>query len=283
MQIIFDNLIPIIFTANITIMQNKLKAFERLLNIMDDLRAKCPWDKKQTFESLRHLTIEETYELADAILDNDMQDIKGELGDLMLHLVFYSKIASETNDFDIADVLNSVCDKLVRRHPHIYGDVKAETEEEVKANWEQIKLKEKNNKTNKTKQSVLEGVPKSLPSLVKASRIQEKVKGLGFEWDNKEQVWEKVEEELAELKVEEHHQNQEKMEDEFGDVLFSLINYARWIGVNPENALEKTNKKFIKRFQWMEQQTKADGKNLSDMSLTEMDQYWDAAKRVMGN
>ncbi len=197
-------------------MQNKLKAFERLLIIMEDLRAKCPWDKKQTMESLRHLTIEETYELADAILDKDMQEIKGELGDLMLHLVFYSKIASETNDFDITDVLNNVCDKLVRRHPHIYGDVKAETEEEVKANWEQIKLKEKNSKTNETKQSVLEGVPQSLPSLVKASRIQEKVKGLGFEWDNKEQVWDKVEEELAELKIEENHQDQEKMEETHG-------------------------------------------------------------------
>lgn len=263
-------------------MQDKLKAFERLLTIMDDLRAKCPWDKKQTMESLRHLSIEETYELADAILGGDMDEIKGELGDLMLHLVFYSKIASETKDFDIADVLNTVCDKLIRRHPHIYGDVKADTEEEVKANWEQIKLKEKNSKTNKTKQSVLEGVPKSLPSLVKASRIQEKVKGLGFEWDNKAQVWDKVEEELAELKVEENHQNQEKMEEEFGDVLFSLINYARWIGVNPENALEKTNKKFINRFQWMEVKTKADNKDLSKMSLTEMDEYWNEAKKVFG-
>ena len=259
-------------------MQDKLKAFERLLTIMEDLRAKCPWDMKQTMESLRHLTIEETYELADAIIDNDLQEIKGELGDLMLHLVFYSKIASETNAFDITDVLNSVSDKLVRRHPHIYGDVKADTEEEVKANWEKIKLTEKNSKTNKTKTSVLEGVPKSLPSLVKASRIQEKVKGIGFEWENKEQVWEKVEEELAELKVEENHQNQELMEEEFGDVLFSLINYARWIGVNPENALEKTNKKFIKRFQWMEDKTRSEGKDLSKMSLTEMDKYWDMAK-----
>jgi len=265
---------------NLIIMQNKLKAFERLLTIMDDLRAKCPWDKKQTMESLRHLSIEETYELADAILDGDMIEIKGELGDLMLHLVFYAKIASETNDFDIADVLNTVCDKLVRRHPHIYGDVKADTEEEVKANWEQIKLTEKNSKTNQTKQSVLEGVPKSLPSLVKASRIQEKVKGLGFEWDNKSQVWDKVEEELAELKVEENHQNQEKMEEEFGDVLFSLINYARWIGVNPENALEKTNKKFINRFQWMEAKTKADQKDLSKMNLAEMDEYWNKAKKI---
>ena len=283
MQNNFDKLIHTIFVVKPNNMQNKLKAFERLLIIMEELRAKCPWDKKQTMETLRHLTIEETYELADAILDKDMQEIKGELGDLMLHLVFYSKIASETNDFDIADVLNNVCDKLVRRHPHIYGDVKAETEEEVKANWEQIKLTEKNTKTNETKQSVLEGVPKSLPSLVKASRIQEKVKGLGFEWDNKEQVWDKVEEELAELKVEENHQDQEKMEEEFGDVLFSLINYARWIGVNPENALEKTNKKFIKRFQWMEVETKADGKDLSEMNLTEMDEYWDAAKKALNN
>ena len=262
-------------------MQNKLKAFERLLTIMDDLRSKCPWDMKQTMESLRHLTIEETYELADAIIEKDMQEIKGELGDLMLHMVFYSKIASETNNFDIADVLNSVCDKLVRRHPHIYGNVKAETEEEVKANWEKIKLKEKNTKTNQFKQSVLEGVPKSLPALVKASRIQEKVKGIGFEWDNKEQVWDKVEEEIAELKVEENNQNQEKMEAEFGDVLFSLINYARWIGVNPENALEKTNKKFIKRFKLMEINTKADGKSLSNMSLKEMDKYWDKAKATL--
>jgi len=260
-------------------MQDKLKAFERLLTIMEDLRAKCPWDMKQTMESLRHLTIEETYELADAIIDNDLQEIKGELGDLMLHIVFYSKIASETNDFDITDVLNSVSDKLVRRHPHIYGDVKADTEEEVKSNWEKIKLTEKNSKTNELKTSVLEGVPKSLPSLVKASRIQEKVKGIGFEWENKEQVWEKVEEELAELKVEENHQNQELMEEEFGDVLFSLINYARWIGVNPENALEKTNKKFIKRFQWMENKTKSEGKDLSEMNLEEMDKYWEMAKQ----
>jgi len=264
-------------------MQDKLKAFERLLTIMEDLRAKCPWDMKQTMESLRHLTIEETYELADAIIEKDLQEIKGELGDLMLHLVFYSKIASETNDFDIADVLNSVCDKLVRRHPHIYGDVKANTEEEVKANWEKIKLTEKNSRTNELKKSVLEGVPNSLPALVKASRIQEKVKGIGFEWQNKEQVWEKVEEELAELKVEENHQNQELMEEEFGDVLFSLINYARWIGVNPENALEKTNKKFIKRFQWMEIKTKSEGKDLSEMSLTEMDKYWDMAKEYQKN
>jgi len=259
-------------------MQNKLKAFERLLNIMEDLRAKCPWDKKQTLESLRHLTIEETYELADAIIEKDMQEIKGELGDLLLHIVFYSKIASETNQFDIADVLNTVCDKLIRRHPHIYGDTIAKTEDEVKANWEKIKLLEKNNKTNKTKQSVLEGVPKALPALVKASRIQEKVKGLGFEWDNKQQVWDKVEEEIQELNQAEKNNNTNQIEEEFGDVLFALINYARWINVNPENALEKTNKKFIKRFQWMESQTKKDRKNLSEMSLNEMNQYWNKAK-----
>lgn len=259
-------------------MKEKLKAFERLLNIMEDLRAKCPWDKKQTMESLRHLTIEETYELADAIIENDKQEIKGELGDLMLHLVFYSKIASETNQFDIADVLNTVCDKLIRRHPHIYGDTIAETEDEVKANWEKIKLLEKNTKTNEKKQSVLEGVPKSLPALVKASRIQEKVKGLGFEWDNKQQVWDKVEEEIEELKEAEETKDINNIEDEFGDVLFALINYARWIGVNPENALEKTNKKFIKRFQWMEKQTKNEGKDLSEMSLNEMNLYWNKAK-----
>ena len=259
-------------------MEEKLKAFERLLNIMEDLRAKCPWDKKQTLESLRHLTIEETYELADAIIEKDMQEIKGELGDLMLHLVFYSKIASETNDFDIADVLNTVCDKLVRRHPHIYGNTVAQTEEEVKANWEKIKLSEKNTKTNKVKQSVLEGVPKSLPALVKASRIQEKVKGLGFEWDNKQQVWDKVLEEIEELKQAEEKGNQNNVEEEFGDVLFALINYARWINVNPENALEKTNKKFKKRFQWMEKQTKIDGKNLSQMNLDDMNHYWEQAK-----
>ena len=253
-------------------MQNKLQAFERLLNIMDDLREKCPWDKKQTIQTLRHLTIEETYELADAILDENMNDIKEEIGDIMLHMVFYSKIASETNDFDIADSLNAVCDKLVERHPHIYGDVVAETEEEVKKNWEKIKLKS-------GKKSVLEGVPKSLPALVKASRIQEKARGIGFDWDNKDQVWEKVQEEIQELKVE-IDSDSSKIEDEFGDVLFSLINYARFIGVNPENALEKTNKKFIKRFQYLEVESKKDGKELSEMSLEEMDIYWEKAKKI---
>ena len=253
-------------------MHNKLKAFERLLLIMDELREKCPWDKKQTIQSLRHLTIEETYELADAILDENMQDIKEEIGDIMLHMVFYSRIASETNDFDIADALNSVCDKLIERHPHIYGDTIAESEEEVKKNWEKLKLKS-------GKKSVLEGVPKSLPALVKASRIQEKARGIGFDWDNKDQVWEKVQEEIQELKSE-IDSNSDKIEDEFGDVLFSLINYARFIGVNPENALEKTNKKFIKRFQYLENESSNDGKILSEMSLEEMDEYWEKAKKI---
>ncbi len=253
-------------------MQNKLQAFERLLTIMDELREQCPWDKKQTIQTLRHLTIEETYELADAILDENMGDIKEEIGDIMLHMVFYSKIASETNEFDIADALNSVCDKLVERHPHIYGNVQAETEEEVKRNWEKIKLKS-------GKKSVLEGVPRSLPALVKASRIQEKARGIGFDWDNKDQVWEKVQEEIQELKVE-IETNSNKIEDEFGDVLFSLINYARFIGVNPESALEKTNKKFIKRFQYLESESKKDGKELSEMNLKEMDEYWERAKKL---
>jgi len=253
-------------------MQNKLKAFERLLTIMDELREECPWDKKQTIQTLRHLTIEETYELADAIIDENMGDIKEEIGDIMLHMVFYSKIASETNEFDIADALNSVCDKLVERHPHIYGNVQAETEEEVKRNWEKIKLKS-------GKKSVLEGVPRSLPALVKASRIQEKARGIGFDWDNKDQVWKKVQEEIQELNVE-IETNSSKIEDEFGDVLFSLINYARFIGVNPESALEKTNKKFIKRFQYLESESKKDGKELSEMNLEEMDEYWERAKKL---
>jgi len=253
-------------------MQNKLKAFERLLTIMDELREQCPWDKKQTIQTLRHLTIEETYELADAIIDENMGDIKEEIGDIMLHMVFYSKIASESNEFDIADALNSVCDKLVERHPHIYGNVQAETEEEVKRNWEKIKLKS-------GKKSVLEGVPRSLPALVKASRIQEKARGIGFDWDNKDQVWKKVQEEIQELNVE-IETNSNKIEDEFGDVLFSLINYARFIGVNPESALEKTNKKFIKRFQYLESESKKDGKELSEMNLEEMDEYWERAKKL---
>lgn len=252
----------------------RLVAFERLLTIMDELRANCPWDKRQTLESLRHLTIEETYELADAILNNDMQELKGEIGDLMLHMVFYSKIASEQKAFDITDVLNAICDKLVHRHPHIYGDVVAEDEATVKANWEKLKLKE-------GKKSVLEGVPKSLPALVKAARIQEKVRGIGFDWDNQEQVWEKVQEELDELKVE-VDQKTDRIESEFGDVLFSMINYARFIGVNPESALERTNKKFIKRFSAMEELINLENKVLSDMNLEEMDVYWEKAKQQIG-
>lgn len=252
--------------------EDKLAAFGRLLDIMDDLREKCPWDKKQTLQSLRYLTIEETYELADAILENDLQELKGEIGDIMLHMVFYSKIASESRDFDIADVLNAVCDKLVERHPHIYGDVIAESEEEVKANWEKIKLKS-------GKKSVLEGVPKSLPAMVKATRIQEKARGVGFDWDNSDQVFEKLKEEIEELKVEVNGQT-ENIEDEFGDVLFSMINYARFVGVDPESALEKTNKKFIKRFQYLETASKADGKKLGEMTLEEMDVYWNRAKEI---
>ena len=253
-------------------MNEKLVAFERLLTIMDELREKCPWDKKQTMQSLRHLTIEETYELTDAILENDLNEVKNELGDIMLHLVFYAKIASETNTFDISDVLNAICEKLIHRHPHIYGDVEDTDEEEVKANWEKLKLKE-------GKQSVLEGVPKSLPALVKAIRIQDKAKGVGFDWDNKDQVWEKVNEEIDELQVEIKAKSN-KVEDEFGDVLFSLINYARFLNINPEDALEKTNKKFIKRFQYLESESKKDGKELSDMSLEEMDLYWNRAKSI---
>tara|TARA_R110001606_G_scaffold103595_3_gene226551 strand:+ start:92364 stop:93143 length:780 start_codon:yes stop_codon:yes gene_type:complete len=251
--------------------KEQLAAFNRLLDIMDDLREKCPWDKKQTLESLRHLTIEETYELADAILENDLPEIKNELGDVLLHIVFYAKIGSEKKAFDIGDVANAISDKLIHRHPHIYGYVVVENEEDVKRNWEQLKLKE-------GKKSVLEGVPKGLPALVKASRIQEKVKGVGFDWEKPEQVWEKVQEELAELNEEVKAGNKENTEKEFGDVLFSMINYARFIGVNPENALEKTNKKFINRFQYLEQATKNDGKELSDMSLAEMDVYWEKSK-----
>lgn len=259
-------------------MDSRLKAFERLLTIMDDLREKCPWDKKQTLESLRHLTIEETYELADAILEKDMEGLKGEIGDLLLHMVFYSKIASEKGAFDITDALNAICDKLVHRHPHIYGDTEAATEaateEEVKANWEKLKLKE-------GKSSVLSGVPTSLPALVKASRIQDKVKGIGFDWDTSNQVWEKVKEELNELH-EEVEQQSNRIEEEFGDVLFSLINYARFLNINPEDALEKTNKKFITRFQTMEKLIKSASKEISGMNLEEMDTYWEKAKSEIG-
>ena len=243
---------------------DQLQAFDRLLTIMDELREQCPWDQKQTMESLRPLTIEETYELGDAILDADLNAVKNELGDLLLHIVFYSKIGSETKDFDISDVSNSICEKLIHRHPHIYSDVKVKDENEVKQNWENLKLKE-------GKTSVLEGVPKSLPALVKASRVQEKVAGVGFDWEHPDQVWEKVEEELGELKVEIENKNQDAIEDEFGDLLFSLINYARFLKINPENALERTNKKFIKRFQYLETKAKALQKPLSDMTLAEMD------------
>lgn len=253
--------------------QQQLQAFERLLDIMDELRAKCPWDKKQTMQSLRHLTIEETYELGDAILDNDLTEVKKELGDLLLHLVFYAKIGSETNDFDIADVCNEICEKLIHRHPHIYGDVVVKDEEEVKQNWEILKLKE-------GKKSVLEGVPKSLPALVKASRIQEKVKGVGFDWEESHQVWDKVQEELEELQVEVEAGDQDKIEAEFGDVLFSMINYGRFLNVNPEDALERTNKKFIKRFQYLESKAGELGKPLMDMTLAEMDIFWEEAKRL---
>lgn len=263
----------------------QLAAFDRLLTIMDELRENCPWDKKQTLESLRHLTIEEVHELSDAILENDKPEIKKELGDILLHVVFYSRIASETNDFDVADVLNGICDKLVHRHPHIYGDperpgevVKAEDEEAVKQNWEKIKLKEKGN------QSVLGGVPGSLPALIKAMRVQEKARGVGFDWEKKEQVWDKVAEEMQEFHQELNPESgkavdQEKVQGEFGDLLFSLINYARFVGINPEEALERTNKKFIKRFQYLESESAKEGKSLAEMSLKEMDAYWERAKK----
>jgi len=283
---------------SIIIMDVRLTAFKRLLDIMDDLREKCPWDHKQTLESLRKLTIEETYELADAIVENDLEELKGEIGDIMLHMVFYSKIASEQGAFDITDALNAICDKLVHRHPHIYGDVKVANEEEVKANWEQLKLKEgktsvlqgvneeevKANweqlKLKEGKTSVLQGVPKSLPAMVKANRIQEKARGVGFDWDNKEQVWAKVEEELGELKDEvDTKASIDRIEDELGDVLFSVINYARFIDVDPEMALERTNRKFIKRFQFLENEVKKEGKELNNMTLTEMDAIWSEAKK----
>lgn len=259
----------------------KLAAFNRLLTIMDELRENCPWDMKQTMESLRHLTIEETYELTDAIIENDMQEVKKELGDLMLHNAFYARIASEKGQFDMADVLNAVCDKLIHRHPHIYGDVDAKDEKTVKENWEKIKLKEKGN----IKKSVLGGVPNSLPAMVKAMRIQEKARGVGFDWEKKEQVWQKVEEEMKEFQEEfniadEKEINQERANAEFGDLLFSLINYARFLNINPEEALERTNKKFIKRFQYLESESQKDGKNMGEMTLDEMDMYWERAKSL---
>lgn len=251
----------------------QLQAFERLLIIMDELREQCPWDKKQTLQSLRHLTIEEVYELGDAILDNDLDEVKKELGDVLLHIVFYSKIGSESGAFDIADVCHTICDKLVERHPHIYSDVKVESEEDVKRNWEQLKLKE-------GKSSVLEGVPKSLPAMVKANRIQDKVAGVGFDWEQPYQVLAKVHEELDELEEEVNEGSKEQIESEFGDVLFAMINYARFLKVDPESALERTNKKFMKRFKYLEEKSKALNKSLADMSLAEMDVYWEEAKKL---
>ena len=251
--------------------QAKLEAFSRLLDIMDDLRAQCPWDQKQSFESLRHLTIEETYELGDAILDRDLTEIKKELGDLLLHIVFYAKLGSEEKAFDIADVANDICEKLIHRHPHIYGTVSVEDEHEVKKNWEALKLKE-------GKKSVLEGVPNGLPALIKAQRMQEKAAGVGFDWEHKTQVWGKFEEELKELNQALDSKKEDEIEDEFGDVLFSLINYARFIKVNPENALERTNKKFIKRFQFIESQAKKSKRSIEQLTLEEMEAYWQEAK-----
>lgn len=252
--------------------QERLEAFGRLLDIMDDLREKCPWDRKQTMETLRHLTIEEVYELGDAILDNDLPEVKKELGDLLLHMVFYAKIGEEKEAFDIADVLHSICDKLVYRHPHIYGDVEANDEETVKANWEKLKLKE-------GKKSVLEGVPRSLPALVKATRIQDKARGVGFDWEETAQAWAKLREEIGELEEEVQKGNAEEIEAEFGDVLFSLINVSRFIKVDPESALERTNKKFIQRFQYLEESILRNGQKWEDLSLTEMDMYWEEAKK----
>src|SRR5690606_1756942 len=250
----------------------QLKAFERLLDIMDDLREKCPWDKKQTFQSLKHLTVEEVYELNDAISENNTNEIKKELGDLLLHIVFYAKIGSETNDFDIADVCHAISEKLISRHPHIYGDAVANDEQDVKENWEKLKLKEGN-------KSVLSGVPQSLPAIIKAYRIQDKVKGVGFDWNNKEDVWQKVEEELNEFKVEVANNDFENQEQEFGDVLFALINYARFCNINPEEALNKTNNKFINRFTKMEELIKNDSKTIGDLPLNELDSYWNEVKK----
>lgn len=253
--------------------QEQLQAYDRLLTIMDELRAQCPWDQKQTIQTLRHLTIEETYELGDAILDNDLMEVKNELGDLLLHIVFYAKIGSESKDFDMADVANDICEKLISRHPHIYGNVTVSNVEEVQQNWENLKLKE-------GKTSVLQGVPKSLPAMVKANRIQDKVSGVGFDWEEPQQVFEKLQEELGELQHEVNENNQEKIEAEFGDVLFSMINYARFLNVDPESALERTNKKFIKRFQYLEGKAKEQKKALKDMTLAEMDVYWNEAKKL---
>ncbi len=255
-------------------MQNKLSSFEKLLNIMDELRAKCPWDKEQTNESLRTLTIEETYELADAIIKNDITALKKELGDILLHIVFYAKIGEENNQFNIKDVIDSLNEKLIYRHPHIFSDTKVSNARDVEENWEKLKLKEKGG--NK---SVLAGVPESLPALVKANRIQEKARGVGFDWENREQVWEKVQEEINEVKEEISKHDQDKIESEFGDLLFSIINTARLYGVNPENALERTNRKFISRFNYLEEKTIKQGIDLKKMSLEEMDVIWEEAKK----
>lgn len=253
--------------------KEQLAAFDRLLTIMDELREGCPWDKKQTMQTLRHLTIEETYELGDAILDNNLEEVKKELGDLLLHIVFYAKIGSETRDFDMADVAHSISDKLVSRHPHIYGDIDVADAKEVAQNWEKLKLKE-------GKTSVLEGVPKGLPAMVKANRIQDKVAGVGFDWEEPEQVFEKLQEELGELQQEIKANDLDKIEAELGDVLFSIINYARFLKVDPESALERTNKKFIKRFQYLEGKAKELKKDLSEMTLAEMDVFWEEAKKL---
>lgn len=255
--------------------EDKLKAFQRLLEVMDELRLKCPWDKKQTFESLRANTIEETYELCDAIMKKDMKDIRKELGDVLLHIVFYAKIASETEEFDIADVCNSLCEKLIFRHPHVFGEGAAKTAGEVEQTWEQIKRKEKDGN-----ESVLSGVPDALPALIKAYRIQDKARNVGFDWKEKEQVWDKVKEELNELQTEVDRLDSEKMEEEFGDLMFSMINAARLYKINPENALEKCNQKFIRRFNYVESQTLKQGKELKDMPLEEMDRYWNEAKKI---
>lgn len=256
-------------------MDERAASFLRLLKIMDELREKCPWDKKQTIESIRHLTIEETFELSDAILKNDLNEIKKELGDILLHIVFYSRIASETNAFNIKDVMDALSEKLIFRHPHIYGDVKAETDEQVKQNWEQLKQKEKGG--NK---SVLSGVPNSMPALLKAYRIQEKARAVGFDWEQPEQVYEKVKEELDEFEQEVKNKNSQAAEKEFGDILFSLINYARFMNINPEDALEQTNQKFIKRFNHMEKRVKDQGKQIADCKLSELDEYWNEAKKL---
>jgi XTP/dITP diphosphohydrolase len=256
-------------------MDERASSFLRLLKIMDELREQCPWDKSQTIDSIRHLTIEETFELSDAILKKDLSEIKKELGDLLLHIVFYSRIASESNAFNIRDVIESLCEKLIYRHPHIYGDVKAETQEAVKQNWEQLKQKEKGG--NKT---VMAGVPNSMPALLKAYRIQEKAKAVGFDWEKPEQVYEKVKEELAEFETEVKNKNPEKAEKEFGDILFSLINYARFVNINPEDALEQTNQKFMKRFSYMEQKVKEQGRQIADCTLEELDVFWNEAKKL---